>query len=261
MLSTIAETVDWKIMKRKVYSAESNSMVVMSYLRLNLIDQYNNFMNSVDLADQLRNCYRFNHWLRNRKWWWSLFLWALGVAATNGYKIYDRLYEEEKKKKKSLPPKWTHLQFLEELIHDFMGWETKFEMANDNNDTASAAASTRQGSVYSAVDDSVASRYFYNIADDEGREEYFKSNQAQRISKKRMESGYFNSRFNGQFHPHIPVPGHNAFCQSCKYFTSVDNKKRIERCVICQVNLCWRCRLTWHGVGMEEVNKMLSQVW
>jgi hypothetical protein len=109
---------------------------------MNLIDQYNNFMNSVDLADQLRNCYRFNHWLRNRKWWWSLFLWALGVAATNGYKIYGRLYEEEMKKKKSLPPKWTHLQFLEELIHDFMGWESKFKMANENNDTASAAAST-----------------------------------------------------------------------------------------------------------------------
>jgi hypothetical protein len=188
-------------------------------------------MNSVDLADQLRNCYRFNHWLRNRKWWKSIFLWAIGVAATNAYKIYDRLYEEHKNKKKPLPPKWTHLQFLEELIHDFMGWESDFQMANDNNaDSSSATATTRQGSVYSAVEST--QRYFYDIADDPGREEYFKDNPAKRISKKRMESGYFNARFNGQFNPHVPVPGHNGFCQSCKYFASVETKKRTERCVI-----------------------------
>jgi hypothetical protein len=39
MLSTIAKTVDWTIMQRKVYSAGSNSMVTLKYLRLNLIDQ------------------------------------------------------------------------------------------------------------------------------------------------------------------------------------------------------------------------------
>jgi hypothetical protein len=128
-----------------------------------------------------------------------------------------------------------------------------------NADTSSATATTRQGSVYSAVES--IQRYFYDIADDPGSEEYFKHNPAQRISKKRMESGYFNARFSGQFHPHVPVPGHNGFCQSCKYFASVETRKRIERCVICicQVNLCWKCRLTWHGVGMEEVNRMLSE--
>jgi hypothetical protein len=95
MLSTIAKTVDWTIMQRKVYSSASNSMVTLKYLHLNLIDP-------VDLADQLRNCYCFNHWLRNRKWWKSIFLWAIGVAAPNAYKIYDRLYEEHKNKKKPL---------------------------------------------------------------------------------------------------------------------------------------------------------------
>jgi hypothetical protein len=88
VLSTIVETVDWTIVQRKVCLSAFNSMVTMSFLCLNLIDKYNNFMNSVDLADQLWNCYRFNHWLGNRKWWWSIFLW------TNAYKMYDRIYEE-----------------------------------------------------------------------------------------------------------------------------------------------------------------------
>jgi hypothetical protein len=59
----------------------------MKFLRLNLIDMYNNNMNSVDLADQLRNHYHLKHWLRNRKWWWAIFLWAMGVAAMNVYII------------------------------------------------------------------------------------------------------------------------------------------------------------------------------
>jgi hypothetical protein len=69
-----------------------------------------------------------------------------------------------------------------------MGWESDFEMNNDNinADTYSTAASTRQGFVYSAVDS--VQRCFNNIADDAGREEYFKSNQAHRINKKRGQS-------------------------------------------------------------------------
>jgi hypothetical protein len=48
MISTIAETVDWKVMQRKVWLPTQNSMVWMKYLRLGMIDEYNNFMNSVD---------------------------------------------------------------------------------------------------------------------------------------------------------------------------------------------------------------------
>ncbi len=48
-------------------------------------------------------------------------MWAMGVTATNAYIMYDRMYEEEKKKHKEMPKKWLHMEFLEEIINDFVG--------------------------------------------------------------------------------------------------------------------------------------------
>ena len=46
-------------------------------------------MNPVDLADQLANTYRCDHsWWRNRKPWWSLFMWLLRRAMVHGYRIH-----------------------------------------------------------------------------------------------------------------------------------------------------------------------------
>jgi hypothetical protein len=87
MMSTVAETVEWIKKKRSVWSTDAGTKVSIGYLKLNLIDDYNNNMNNIDLADQLHNCYQFNHWLCNRKWWWAIYLWVLGVAATNAYMV------------------------------------------------------------------------------------------------------------------------------------------------------------------------------
>ena len=79
-------------------------------------------MNSTDIADQLRGVYRPDHWMRHRKWRWAYFIQAIGVAGVNAYKMYDVLYDEQKKEKRpGLPPKWTHAQFLEfEEFYDFI---------------------------------------------------------------------------------------------------------------------------------------------
>ena len=45
-------------------------------------------MGGVDIADQLQNYYHFNHWMRKRKWWWSIFFWAFGVLLVNAYVSY-----------------------------------------------------------------------------------------------------------------------------------------------------------------------------
>ena len=96
-------------------------MKLIGFLRLNVIDDYNQNMNSTDIADQLRNTYQPDHWMRNRKWWWSLFIWALGVGLVNAWKIYNAMYDaEERLKKGGLPKRWTHREFVVELILDMI---------------------------------------------------------------------------------------------------------------------------------------------
>ena len=42
------------------------------------------------IADQLCVFYRLDHWMRNKKWWWSITImfWSLGVTLTNSYVVY-----------------------------------------------------------------------------------------------------------------------------------------------------------------------------
>jgi hypothetical protein len=87
ILLTAAECVEWIVKERKVWSESAKSKAMMKYLWLNVIDDYNNRMNATDIADQLRGNYRPNHWMRNRKLWWAFFIWAIGVAGVNAYRI------------------------------------------------------------------------------------------------------------------------------------------------------------------------------
>ena len=50
-------------------------------------------MNSVDQAGQLGTNYQVGMGLRQRKWWWSIFLWAFDVAIVNSYLLYKSYSE------------------------------------------------------------------------------------------------------------------------------------------------------------------------
>jgi hypothetical protein len=234
----------------------------MKFLRLNLIDMYNNNMNLVDLADQLRNHYRFNHWLRNRKWWWAIFLWAVGVAATNAYIMYDRMYEEEKKKHKEMPKKWSYMEFLEEIINDFVGWASPAAEATENT-SVSGSAVTRRGSSYSSV--ASQPEHFLDLTTEDGRKEFLNLVTPVSLTKKRMEGTYFSCRFDGQFHPSMSVKLIDAYCQNCRYKLErtknpgmKKNRFTIPRCLTCRVSLCWECCNTWHGLHTDSLNAFVS---
>ncbi len=83
VLSTAAESVEWIAKERKVWDANENKKRLIKFLRLNVIEDYNNNMNSMDIADQLRGVYQQDHWMRNKKWWWAYFIWVIGVAGVN----------------------------------------------------------------------------------------------------------------------------------------------------------------------------------
>ena len=60
----------------------------LKFLCLNINNDYNHDMGGVDIADQLRKYYQFDHWMRKHKWWWLVFFWVLGVLLVNTYVAY-----------------------------------------------------------------------------------------------------------------------------------------------------------------------------
>ena len=101
-LSMASPKIEWVAKTKLVYNVDTGKKEQLRFLRLNQINRYNNSMGEVDIADQLRGSYRFNHWLRNRKWWWSLLFWGLGVILTNAYIVYTTYNEEEGVSSKNL---------------------------------------------------------------------------------------------------------------------------------------------------------------
>lgn len=94
-LSTIDSTVQSVFVRS--YSVW-DPVLTRTISRLNVIYDYNQNMNSVDISYQLRNQYRVDHtWWRNTKWSWSIFIWILGVTKVNSYIIYKRSCKQHKK--------------------------------------------------------------------------------------------------------------------------------------------------------------------
>ena len=113
LLSTAAGSVEWMVSQKKVWSEEAHRKAFVKFLRLNVIDEYNNKMNSTDIADQLRGVYRPD---RGGRFGFG----GLGSIEVNAYRIYEVMYEEQKRlDKNSVPPRWSHACSLEELGNDF----------------------------------------------------------------------------------------------------------------------------------------------
>ena len=70
--------------------------VKKQFLRPNFVNIYNFDMNSVDRADHLMKNYCLGEGLRQRKWWFSIFLWGLDVAMVNLYLVYTSWIEMHK---------------------------------------------------------------------------------------------------------------------------------------------------------------------
>ena len=82
-LSMACTDIKWIKKSRLVYDKVAKKLVPMDFLIFNINDNYNNGMGGVDIADQLRVFYRFDHWMRQSKWWHSIFWWGFGVLLVN----------------------------------------------------------------------------------------------------------------------------------------------------------------------------------
>ena len=93
-LSMVSDSIKWVEKDRSVYDPAQEKNRAFKFLRLNVNNDYNNDMGHVDVADQLRGYYRMDHWQRQYKWWWSIFLWGFGVLLVNAYVCYKKVMEE-----------------------------------------------------------------------------------------------------------------------------------------------------------------------
>ena len=83
-----AEKIFWDENKREVYDRETGKMKDIIFHRPNVNNDYNFGMGGADIADQIRGLYQFDHWLRNYKWWHSIFWWGVQVLMVNSYYCY-----------------------------------------------------------------------------------------------------------------------------------------------------------------------------
>ena len=93
-LSNACEEITWTKKERQVYDPQKQQTFKLPFYRLNIIDFYNHNMGNVDLADQLRNHYRYDSvWHRNRKWWWAIWWWGFQLLLTNSYVLYQKYHK------------------------------------------------------------------------------------------------------------------------------------------------------------------------
>ena len=83
----VCDTLKWVVMEKTCFNVETGMVETLRFLRMNTINEYNNTMGGVDLADQLRGTYCIYKVVLNIKWWWYILFWLIGVMITNAYVI------------------------------------------------------------------------------------------------------------------------------------------------------------------------------
>jgi Transposase IS4 len=248
-LTTMDEAL--RVVKTKEYNDPYTGEVKTTY-RLNCIDNYNHGMHGVDVADQLRNEYRPDGlWWRNRKWWWSVWIWLFGVVCTNAFVIY----KANCKKSGAVP--MTHLDFLEGLCDEMSVGKCTSPITKKRKRNGESQPLFSSPGMASAASECVSGDHRTRHAQQEANERQ----EAQKNRKPKLNANRLNhmatTRLDGAFHPTKSVdPGrkNNARCQLCK-FVNID-KIRIAKveCTKCNMWFCSNeCYTYWHSASV--VNK------
>ena len=141
MMSTVANQVTWTKKLMDVFCDQLRQKVKVPFYRLSLADEYNNKMGNVDLGDQLRGYYRFDHFIRKRKWWWSFWMWAVEVCLTNSYILYKKYCNMHK-----IKLNYTHYEFVCEIGKAWLYPEDYFDKTQGDASLASASTTTTTAS-------------------------------------------------------------------------------------------------------------------
>ena len=227
MMTMACEKVEWRLKKRKLWDKEQMKMVSKPFYRLNVVDEYNNHMNNVDVADQLRGSYRFDHWMRKRKWWWSMFFWCFQMLMTNAYVTYKKYLLIHDRKPIS------HYEFRKAIA---MAWTNPKENWPDDGDRKKQRRDEdevrprrrRTGTgTGSNADQSTESKRSVAFTD-------ATLDPRQGLLKKRLEVG-------GHWPKAISPHKKDVSCQMHKWGRATKVRAKLLHCMKCNATLCIDC--------------------
>jgi len=225
--------------------------------------------------------------MRQRKWWWAIFLWSIGVANTNAYVCYSILYDERVKNK--LPTshkKYSHCEFLEKLARELL-WP---EDPQDDHSLDPSFSTVKSVSVFdevSAITRLTAIPEVFVTAEQRYvcRKRIYQGTMLDQVLNTRCTTitennmdARFKNRLDGKFHPSIEARTRRP-CQYCMYLErqrdetngkvipgakrkrtstnklvrpikrTIRNCNGVRRCMVCNVELCSECFNTFHGIN------------
>ena len=218
-LSMICDSIKWIVKEKSVFNVETGKMETLRFLRLNYINDYNYGMGHVDVSDQLRNNYRFDHWLRNTKWWWSIFYWGLGVMLVNAYVVYTAFLKEQGVLQKNM---LTHYNFRKAVALAWISPEEYYQASKNTNATTPPAPSSNKKKLK--------------------RTEFFTDHSVAAAGKLTV------TRMN-TYLQHLPVPPNSERSRCGMHrWLGIDMQKDVMTCKSCNVNLCLRCYEGFHTI-------------
>jgi hypothetical protein len=172
-----------------------------------------------------------------------------------------------------MPKKWTHLEFMVELVYDLIFPErTCAHLRTVGELDDRSISSTRTLSSFESVDEAQLDENV-DLVCESGRLKYFLAAKPAAIMTKKamMTNNKWPRRFDGMRHVSLPVT--DKHCQYCLYqYTHelddeqrkvcgkmLKNREHVQRCLVCNVKLCHVCENEFHGVRMCETAKHLGR--
>ena len=178
--------------------------------------------------------------LRQRKWWWSIFLWGLDVAIVNSYLLYKSWYEMH-----GLKP-MSHYSFREQIALAWLDEEKYWPKRYSRRPrTSSASSQSRKKQTVSTTSSGRVTRSIASSSIASSTAKYCKT-----LNQSALVNGSFDKRLvlSDEF-THLPAPALSKYseCQLHKW-SDKRTRKQIAYCADYNVCLCIQCYKAFHTV-------------
>ena len=255
-LSTVINRINWITVEKKVFSKKFGQMIKMPFLRPNFVDKYNQDMNAVDRADQLRTNYEFGLNTRNTKWWWALFFWSFDVALVNSYICYKKWHLMHQLKPIS------HYRYREMValawINPDKYWPNRYgKQRSDAGTTRSVSTCSSSQTPSTGISTLSSGSSTITTRSSKNKNVHKKRKLARVFTENALDDGKFDLRLSLSAEaPHLCMPVHSkhSICQLHNW-AGKRTRKQLLYCPDCRICLCVYCYKVFHTVANLKMIK------